>query len=343
MTAISNSFQIGTVTVSPPTVMAPLAGITDLPLRRIAKKAGAGLVCSEMLSANGLVYQSGKTARMTASCADEKPLSVQMFGADPAMMAKAAIMVEETGADILDINFGCSVRKVVKTGSGVALMRTPDVAANVLTAVRKAISIPLTIKIRTGWTGDGDQALEIAKMAEDVGVDAIAVHPRTASQGFRGHSDWILIKKVRQAVSIPVIGNGDILCAADAIQMFDETGCHGVMIGRAAIGNPWLFGQIEALLNSKEPPPVTLEMIQDGMQHYLQTAIDYYGETHACRIMRSRLGWFVKGLSHNSQFRESIKQIATKKEATVCIDDYINLLETKRVGSEPASCKPYLQ
>lgn len=336
MKPFPKEFQIGGVTVSPPTVMAPLAGITDLPLRRIVKKAGAGLVCSEMISANGLVYQSGKTARMTASCADDKPLSVQLFGADPAIMAQAAGMVEETGADILDINFGCSVRKVVKTGSGAALMRTPDVTAKVLTAVRKAISIPLTIKIRTGWSSDGTQALEIAKIAEDLGVDAIAVHPRTASQGFRGHSEWPLIKKVREAVSIPVIGNGDIVTAADALKMFEETHCHGVMIGRAAIGNPWIFGQIEALLNNEEPLPVTLKMIQSGMRHYLQTAIDSYGETHACRIMRGRLGWFVKGLPHNSSFRESIKQIATETEALGHIDDYMQLL-ANRLGKDDAA------
>lgn len=326
MKQLPESFQIGAVTISPPTVMAPLAGITDLPLRRIVKKAGAGLVCSEMISANGLVHQSEKTYRMTTSCDEEKPLSVQIFGADPAIMAKAAVMIEATGADILDINFGCSVRKVVKTGSGAALMRTPDVAAKVLTAVRKAISIPLTIKIRTGWTGDGAQALEIAKMAQEAGVDAIAVHPRTASQGFRGHSEWALIKKVRDAVSIPVIGNGDIITATDALKMLEETHCHGVMIGRAAIGNPWLFGQVASLLNGDEPQPVTVPDIGVGMRHYLQTAIDYYGETHACRIMRSRLGWFVKGFPHNSSFRESITQIATEKETLGHIDDYIRLL-----------------
>ena len=248
-------------------------------------------------------------------------------------MAQAAGMVEETGADVLDINFGCSVRKVVKTGSGLALMRTPDVAEAVLKAVRKAISSPLTIKIRTGWIGDGSQAFEIAKMAEDQGVDAIAVHPRTASQGFRGQSEWPLIQKIREIVSIPVIGNGDIVTAVDAIKMFEETRCHGVMIGRAAIGNPWLFGQIEALLNGSVALPVTLEMIQAGMRHYLKTAIDYYGETHACRIMRSRLGWFVKGLPHNSSFRESITQITTENEALNHVDGYMQLL-AKRMETE---------
>jgi len=334
MKHLPQHFKIGAMTVSPPTVMAPLAGITDLPLRKIAKKAGAGLVCSEMISANGLVHQTGKTVDMIRSHPDEKPLSVQIFGADPDIMAQAAIMVEETGADILDINFGCSVRKVVKTGSGVALMRTPDVAAKVLKAVRKAIAIPLTIKIRTGWSADGAQALEIVRMAEDVGVDAIAVHPRTASQGFRGRSDWSLIKKVRDTISIPVIGNGDIVTAGNALKMFAETRCHGVMIGRSAVGNPWLFGQIEALLNNEEPLPATLEMIQTGMHHYLQTAIDYYGETHACRIMRSRLGWFVKGLPHNSRFRQAITQISRKDDAVAAIGAYIVFLESCAAGKD---------
>jgi len=191
--------KIGSVTLPNNTVMAPLAGITNLPFRLMVKELGCGLVCSEMISSNGLIYQSPKTIQLMNSAEKEKPLSVQMFGAVPEIMAEAAQMIEQSGADILDINFGCSVRKIIKSGSGVALMKSPEVAAAILTAVRKSVTIPLTIKIRSGWDYSGDQALEIARIAEDCGVDAITVHPRTATQGFGGTADWSIIQKIKQS------------------------------------------------------------------------------------------------------------------------------------------------
>jgi nifR3 family TIM-barrel protein len=228
-----------------PTILAPLAGITNLPFRRIAKRGGAGIVCSEMISANGLVHRSQKTYQMLDTHPDEKPLSVQIFGSDPAIMAEAAKIVEASGsADILDINFGCSVRKILKSGAGAALMKIPDKARAILKAVRNAIRIPLTIKIRSGWDASGKDAMLISQIAQDCGVDAIAVHPRTASQGFSGKADWAIIAEVRKSVSIPVIGNGDIVSPEDAIRMTDMSGCDAVMIGRAAIGNPYIFSQI---------------------------------------------------------------------------------------------------
>jgi len=211
--------KIGTVTLDNNVILAPLAGITNLPFRLMAKQAGCGLVCSEMVSSHGLVYKSGKTEQMLDSAAEEKPLSVQIFGARPDIMAEAAAMVEAMGADILDINFGCAVRKVVKTGSGVALMNTPEIAQALLKAVRKTIRIPLTIKIRSGWDASGEQALHIARIAEDCGVDAVAVHPRTARQLFSGRADWSIIAAVKEKVAIPVIGNGDIFSAGDAVNM----------------------------------------------------------------------------------------------------------------------------
>ncbi len=314
--------KIGTVTLDHPLIMAPLAGITDLPFRLIARQAGCGLVCSEMISANGLIHQSFKTLRMLGSDPEEKPLSVQIFGADPAVMAEAALIVVDSGADILDINFGCSVRKVVKTGSGAALMRTPDRAEAVLTAVRKTVVIPLTIKIRSGWDRSGDQAMEIARIAETCGMDAITVHPRTATQGFRGQADWSLIKRVKEAVTIPVVGNGDIQNAQDALRMFAQCGCDGIMIGRAAIGNPWIFEQIRTALTGDTPLKIDLAMRKDGMVRYLDAAIGFHGETIACRMMRSRLGWFVKGLPYSGRFREAIKKIEIRSEALSLIDKY---------------------
>ncbi|MCP3955015.1 MAG: tRNA dihydrouridine synthase DusB [Desulfobacterales bacterium] len=315
--------HIGSVKVDNPTVLAPLAGITNLPLRLLAKEAGCGLVCSEMISSNGLVHQSEKTYRLMDSAPQEKPLSVQIFGADPGIMADAAQIVAAAGADIIDINFGCSVRKVLKTGSGAALMKTPGLAREVLHAIRKAVGIPVTIKIRSGWDRSGTQALEIAGIAEDCGINAIAVHPRTAAQGFRGRADWEIIAAVKKQVGIPVIGNGDIQTPEDALDMFTRTGCDAVMIGRAAIGNPWIFRGIRVLLENRGPyTQPGLEQRFESMLRYLRSSVIYFGEKHACYMMRSRLSWFVKGLRNSSHFRESIKRISTEKQAVDLIRSY---------------------
>jgi tRNA-dihydrouridine synthase B len=319
--------HIGNIILDNITVLAPLAGITNLPMRLIAKEAGCGLVCSEMISSNGLVHQSQKTEKLLESVPAEKPLSVQIFGADPGIVVTAAKIVESSGADILDINFGCSVRKILKSGSGAALMRKPDLAEAVIKSVRAAIKIPLTIKIRTGWEKNGDDARIIAKIAESEGVDAIAVHPRTVSEGFKGRADWQVISEIKRSVSIPVIGNGDIVTARDAIQMLTETGCDAVMVGRAAIGNPWIFRQINALLKGEDFHETDLPSRFHMMTRYLGASVVYFGEEHACYMMRSRLAWFVKGLPHARHFRESIKHISTEKEALELIKKYRESLE----------------
>jgi nifR3 family TIM-barrel protein len=330
--------QIGRLKCSNKAILAPLAGITDLPFRLLAKEAGCGLVYSEMISSNALVRRSVKTLKMLDSCCAEKPLSVQIFGGEPAVMAEAARMVQESGADVVDINFGCSVKKILKSGSGAALMKTPAIAADILRAVRRTIDIPLTIKIRSGWDDSGRQAVSIARLAEDCGVDAIAVHPRTAKQGFRGHSDWAVIADVKSAVSVPVIGNGDIITAGDALKMEAETGCDGVMIGRAAIGYPWIFSEYLALTSGREIPEVSLSDRIEVMQRFVKTIVRYRGEHHGCRMMRSRLGWYVKGLPHAAAFRESIKRIASESEALDAIGRFHTTL-TKRLIA-PASGEP---
>lgn len=314
--------QIGNLTLDNNVILAPLAGITNLPFRLLAKSCGCGLVCSEMISANGLVYQSGRTEQMLNSAPQEKPLSVQIFGSDPGIMAEAAAIIASKGADIVDINFGCSVRKVIKTGSGVALMRTPDQAKALLAAVRKAIRIPLTIKIRSGWDPSGREALNIAGLAQDCGVDAIAVHPRTAGQQFRGRADWSIITAVKKSVGIPVIGNGDIVSARDALKMLEETGCDAVMIGRSAIGNPAIFSRALARINGEEPARVDLSHQFDMMTHYFKASVDYIGEDAACRMMRSRLGWFTRGMRNSSKFRESIKHLSSEEEGVELIGAY---------------------
>ena len=315
-------FKIGNIEMDSPTVMAPLAGVTNLPFRLMVKDMGAGLVVSEMVSANGLIYESDKTHRLMESKPQEKPLSIQLFGSDPTMMAEAARRVEETGAEMIDINCGCSVKKVLKTGSGSALMGTPKLARDIFKAVKEAISIPLTVKMRSGWDTSGDDAMLLARYAEESGVDAVAVHPRTAKQAFRGHSDWSVIKRVKEALAIPVIGNGDILTPEDAIRMFDTTGCDAVMIGRAAIGDPAIFKRTNALLSGDIVKPTLVDHFA-MMERYFTDSLDYFtDEFIACKTMRSRLGWFVKGLPDCTTFRQNAISLSTREEGLALIRSY---------------------
>jgi nifR3 family TIM-barrel protein len=314
--------KIGSVTLKNQTILAPLAGITNLPFRLLAKEAGCALVYTEMISAHGLVNHSKRTRQLLDSLPQEKPLAVQLFGSRPQVMAEAARFAESCGADIIDINFGCSVKKIIKTGSGVALMKTPETAEAIIKTVRKAVRIPLTIKLRTGWDATGRQAFEISQMAEASGVDAIAIHPRTATQGFSGHSDWTIIAELKKRVGVPVVGNGDIFCADDAIAMLAQTRCDAVMIGRMAIGNPWIFTQVLSRMRGEAEPAPDLEHRFEIMIRYLQASVKYFGEEIACRMMRSRLCWFAKGMRNSSQFRKAINHIATEAEAREQIEAF---------------------
>ncbi len=310
---------IGSVRLSRPLILAPLAGITNLPFRLMAKEWGCALVCSEMVSAQGLIRNTRRSKELLRSDAGEKPLSVQIFGAEPEIMAEAARIVEASGADVVDLNFGCSVKKVVKTGAGVALMRDPQRAEAVIRSVRAAIGIPLTIKIRSGWDASGAQALQIAAIAQACGADALTVHPRSAVQGFKGAADWSIIRAVKESLFIPVIGNGDVFSAKDALQMMEFTGCDAVMIGRGAVGNPWIFAQASALLANEDPPSVSPQMRTETLERYVRATIAHLGEKRACFMLRSRLGWFVKGIPYAGRFRETIKTLSSEAEALEAI------------------------
>jgi tRNA-dihydrouridine synthase B len=331
--------KIGSLILDNITVFAPMAGITNLPIRMLAKEQGCGLVCSEMLSSRGLVQKGRRTLEMLKSDPKEKPLSVQIFGADPDIMADAAAIVEASGADIIDINFGCSVRKILKSGSGSALMKDPDLTARIIRAVRNAVTIPLTIKIRSGWDSSGDQAVATARIAEDNGVNAVAVHPRTAKQGFSGTADWTLIAKIKSLLTIPVIGNGDITLPEHALDMLEQTGCDAVMVGRAAMGNPWIFSQIKALLAGSDVPKIDRDMQFDLMGKFVDASYAFLGEKQASFMMRSRLGWFVKGLRHSNRFRVSLNHLSSRKEAHELIRRYRKSLEEKGGQQTPETRK----
>lgn len=325
--------KIGGLILENPLILAPMAGITQLPFRRLAKEAGCALVVTEMVSANGLVHGSKKTAELLAMHPDERPVSAQIFGTDPDIMREAAQMVEGRGADILDVNLGCSVRKIVRQGAGVALMRDLERLEPILKAIRSAVSIPATVKMRTGWDRSGDQAIRAARIAEDCGFDAVAIHPRTATQGFGGKADWSLIARIKESVSIPVIGNGDIREPNDVLRMQSETGCDSVMIGRTSIGNPWIFSQTLSLIEGRPQTEPSLYERLDTVLRYVTYCVDHFGETRAVFMMRSHLAWFTKGLPHSSRFRAAVVCLKTKQSMIEVLQAYFDNLQTP---TEPA-------
>ncbi|OGR26200.1 MAG: tRNA dihydrouridine synthase DusB [Desulfobacterales bacterium RIFOXYA12_FULL_46_15] len=305
------------------TFLAPLAGVTNLPFRLLVKKCGCAVVSSEMVSAKGFFYNSEKTLRLLSSRDEEQPLSIQLFGSDADLMANCARAVQDMkAAQIIDINFGCSVKKVIKQGAGVALMKQPALAHSVLSSIRKAMDLPLTIKIRSGWDPSGQDAFRIAKIAQDAGVDALILHPRTAGQGFKGKADWNLIKELKQTLSIPVIGNGDITCVDDAVKMLLYTGCDAVMVGRAALSNPFIFSQIDSFLETGSFQTPSHGQIFNAMAHLIHGYIDFFGEEPACRMLRGRLSWFVKGIPGCSSFRKRLSAIESGNQALSLIKEF---------------------
>ena len=320
--------KVGRLVLENPLILAPMAGITQLPFRRLAREAGCALVVTEMVSANGLVHGTRKTEELLASHPSERPLSVQIFGADPQIMKEAAQIVESAGADVLDVNLGCSVRRVVRQGAGAALMREPEKLGAILSAIRSGVSLPLTVKMRTGWEPSGEQAIRTARIAEDCGVDATAIHPRTAVQGFSGKADWSLIARLKDSVSVPVIGNGDILEPDDVLKMQRETGCDGVMIGRASIGNPLIFAQALDLIHVTPPKQIDLPKRLHTLLRYIEYSVDHFGEGRAVPMMRSRLGWFTKGLPRSSGFRAALSRLKTRQDMVDAVEAYFGYLET---------------
>jgi tRNA-dihydrouridine synthase B len=310
--------------------MAPMAGITNLPFRLMVKKLGAAMVTTEMISAMGLFRGQEKTLDYLKTHPDEKPLAIQIFGSKSEVMARAAEVVVEAGANIVDINMGCPVKKIIKTGAGGALLRTPQKVKEIVSTVRRACPAPLTVKIRAGWAADEPVAVETARIIEDCGADAITVHPRFVKQGFSGNADWTVIAEVKEQLKIPVIGNGDVFKPSVALQMKRQTGCDGVMIGRGAIGNPWIFRQILEMENGLSVhQPELYERKKLITEHFRLLSLTM-GDTRAAKTMRGFLLRYTKGLPHSSRFRESISRIKDWDTLISALDHYFSTLEAKK-------------
>jgi tRNA-dihydrouridine synthase B len=317
---------IGTVPLKNRLVMAPMSGKTNLPFRLIVKRMGAGLVITEMISAVGLSKGQKKTYEYLETHPDESPVSAQLFGCEPDTMAISAQIVCEKGFDIVDINMGCPVKKVIKTGSGAALMRDPKRVAKIITAVRRNCSLPLTVKMRAGWSPEEENALEIARIIEDSGVDGITIHPRFASQGFSGNADWGLIAQIKKAVKIPVIGNGDITNASLALKIRAETNCDGIMIGRAALANPWIFTQAEDMEHTGHfTAPSLHERHQLIMDHYMLLT-KYFGEKRTIYMIKGILLLYTKGFPHKRLLRKDIPMIEGRETLISVLDRYFGYI-----------------
>jgi len=316
--------QIGNVTINNPVVLAPMAGVTDKAFRILVKEQGCGLVYTEMVSAKAITYKNRRTLDLIDLKDELPPISVQIFGSEPEIMAEGAKIVEAHGADIIDINMGCPVPKVVKNREGSSLMLEPDLAFSIVKKVVKSVKVPVTVKIRKGWDDNNINAVEFARRMEEAGATLIAVHGRTRCQMYSGKADRGIIKAVKEAVSVPVIGNGDIFMARDALQMFKETGCDGVMVGRGAMGNPWLFAQITALLqDGKEiPPPTMAERISMAIKH-AELSVKYAPEKVAVKEMRKHIGWYFKGLPHGAGMRDTVNKITTLEDLKELLYSYL--------------------
>ncbi|MEF9954563.1 MAG: tRNA dihydrouridine synthase DusB [Clostridium sp.] len=315
--------KIGNVEIKNNVALAPMAGVTDLPFRLLCKEQGCGLMCTEMISAKALLYKNKNTGPLLETRAEERPLAVQLFGSDPDIMSEMALQLEAGPYDIIDVNMGCPVPKIVNNGEGSALMKDPKLVEAILTAMVKKLKKPVTVKFRKGFNDSTVNAVEIAKIAESCGVAAVAVHARTREQYYSGYADREIIRLVKEAVRIPVFGNGDIFTPQDAKAMIEETGCDGLMIARGAKGNPWIFAQINHYLDTGELlPPPSPEEVRNMILRHGRLQIEYRGEYIGMREMRKHVAWYTAGYPNSAALRNDINLVES-------LDELVDLIEKR--------------
>jgi len=323
--------KIDDLEIEVPVFLAPMAGVSDYPYRQLIREMGVELLYTEMVSSKGYEYGNKRTAELIEFEKKQNgKIAVQIFGEEPDFMARAAAGIsEEYDIDIIDINMGCPARKIVKNGAGSALMKDLDLAYKIIKSTVEATDLPVTVKMRSGWDEDSINAVELAKIAEEAGAAAAAVHGRTRSQFYKGQADWEIIKDVVSEVDIPVIANGDIFSAEDAEAAFDQTGCEGIMIGRRAQGYPWIFREIIEYLKTGEliEAPSYTEKIEMAIRH-LKLAVDYYGERHGVPIMRKHISWYLKGLPNAGEMKNKVNQLAEEKSLIKLLGKYQNRLNS---------------
>ena len=313
--------MVGNVVLDNPLILAPMAGVTDLPFRLLCSQQGVGLIGMEMVSAKAIMYKNKNTEKLLEIHPEEGPVSLQLFGSDPEIISRIAKQIEDRPFSILDINMGCPVPKIVNNGEGSALMKNPRLVGEIVRKTVKAINKPVTVKIRKGFDDDHVNAVEIAKIVEDAGGAAIGIHGRTREQYYSGKADWEIIAREKEAVSIPVLGNGDVTDAESAGRMLKETGCDGGMIARAARGNPWIFKRILSKLETgEECPEPTMEERRDTILKHARLQTEYKGEYTAVREMRKHIGWYTTGLPHSARLRQKVNEMETMEELQEAVE-----------------------